>query len=511
MQNIILYIVVFLGGAAVLALEILGTRILGPFYGVSLFLWSALIAVTLIALSVGYALGGRLADRHPKFSRLCVLLTGAGIWFLLIPWIKKPVLIIVEPFGLRFAVLVAAFILFAPPLTLLGMISPYAIRVRTLSLSIVGKTAGDLYAISTIGSVISALLTGFLLIPNIGVGRLTSLFGLMLILTGIVGFVIQLKTNAKRTVTLLILLFGAAAFRFVPTTSPGPQKGLLAIKQSRYAELRVLDVRDKRHLIIDGGVHTIVDPTTYKSQFPYTAVIGLSKDFFTSPGELLLIGLGGGAVAKDFASSGWKIDAVEIDPVVVDLAYKYFGLDSSESQVFETDGRRFLTTCEKNYDLIAMDAFGSSSIPFHLITRESFGLIKTHLSSRGIFAINIEARSWSDLIIRSLAATLRTHFQHVVALPTTVPATRLGNIILFASDRGIRYEQELEWDNLTTDFKNSIQFYRYRAWKNRYKPDAHDAPVLTDDLNPIDLWSEEINFVARKRLHRYFTENGMGW
>jgi MFS family permease len=171
MKKRYLYVVVFISGAAVLAIEILGTRILGPFYGVSLFLWSALITVTLIALSAGYAVGGRWADKGPKFARLLYLLVGAGIWILAIPILKHPVLVIAEPFGLRIAVLVAAFILFVPPLTLLGMVSPYAIRVRASSLDEVGRTAGDLYAISTVGSVVSALLTGFILIPNIGVSR----------------------------------------------------------------------------------------------------------------------------------------------------------------------------------------------------------------------------------------------------------------------------------------------------------------------------------------------------
>ena len=178
-----LYLVVLVAGAAVLAIEILGTRILGPFYGVSLFLWSALITVTLVALSAGYAVGGRWADRGATLPRLYVLLAAAGLWTLLIPWLRDPILIVTEPFGLRFAVLAAAFILFAVPLTLLGMVSPYAIQVRASSLHRVGTTAGDLYAVSTVGSVVAALLTGFVLIPNVGVVRLTLLTGGLLIAT----------------------------------------------------------------------------------------------------------------------------------------------------------------------------------------------------------------------------------------------------------------------------------------------------------------------------------------
>ena len=103
MQNLYLYVIVFVSGAAVLAIELLGTRVLGPFYGVSLFLWSALITVTLVALSVGYAVGGRWADRGPRFTRLCYPIAGAGLWLLLLPWLRIPVLQATEPIGLRFA------------------------------------------------------------------------------------------------------------------------------------------------------------------------------------------------------------------------------------------------------------------------------------------------------------------------------------------------------------------------------------------------------------------------
>jgi hypothetical protein len=135
MRKSYLYVVVFIAGAA---------GILGPFYGVSLFLWSALITVTLIALSAGYAIGGRWADRGASWRSFYAIFAGAGLWTLLIPWMRRPVLVMAEPFGLRFAVLVAAFVLFAAPLTLLGMVSPYAIRLRASSLDVVGRTAGDL-------------------------------------------------------------------------------------------------------------------------------------------------------------------------------------------------------------------------------------------------------------------------------------------------------------------------------------------------------------------------------
>ena len=433
MKNLYLYVVVFLAGAAVLAIELLGTRILGPFYGVSLFLWSALITVTLIALSVGYALGGRWADKGPTMLRLYFIIAGAGLWILFIPWIKSPVLVIIEPFSLRFAVLAAAFVLFVPPLTFLGMVSPYAIRLRASTLSVVGRTAGDLYAISTVGSVFSALLTGFFLIPNFGVTRLTLLIGITLLLVVAIGLTVERK-RAAVPVAAIVIFSIIMAFWVLPADRPDTERGLIAVEQSPYAEIRVLDMERKRHLIIDGGVHTIVDPLSWESRFPYTAVIDLTQDFFQTPGDLLLIGLGGGSIVKRFARQRWAVEAVEIDPVVAEFSRKHFGLDPSEGTVHLVDGRQFLITHDKTYDVIVMDVFGSSSIPFHLVTQESFGLIASHLKDKGIFALNVESNGWDGLIVRSLTATLKEQFNHVLALPTYEPASALGNIILLASN-----------------------------------------------------------------------------
>ena len=207
-KHLSLYLVVFIGGASVLAIEILGTRVLGPFYGVSLFLWSALITVTLAALSLGYAVGGCWADRGANFSKLALILTGAGLWLLMTPWIKRPVLDLVEPAGLRIAVLAASSILFFVPLALLGMISPYAIRLKAKNLDEVGRTAGNLYAVSTVASVVAALLTGFVLIPNVGVSRLILLIGVFLLLGALIALLAGRESRGMVVVVLIMMLGG---------------------------------------------------------------------------------------------------------------------------------------------------------------------------------------------------------------------------------------------------------------------------------------------------------------
>jgi len=506
-----LYILVFISGGAVLALEILGTRILGPFYGVSLFLWSALITITLVALSAGYAIGGRWADKNPKMSKLLYIVAGAGVWTLFIPWLKQPVLIVAEPFGLRVAVLLAAFILFAPPLTLLGMVSPYAIKVRASSMNVVGRTAGNLYAISTIGSVVLALLTGFVLIPNIGVAFLTVLIGVGLLALVVSGFLLHATRPVDIMFSVSFLAIGLSALWFSPHPAPNPDQGLMAVEQSPYAELRVVDFNGLRHLVIDGGVHTIVEPATWDSHFPYTHVVDVTRHFYDEPGEMLLIGLGGGTVAKNFSREGWKVTAVEIDPKVVSIAKEYFGLKNGEADIYTMDGRKFLITHRAAFDLIVMDAFGSSSIPFHLVTQESFGLIAARLRADGVLAVNIESPGWHHILIRSLAATLQTQFKHVLALPTTQSQNKLGNIILLASNREWQLSDAASWRHVNAGYELGPNYYKNLAWQNRFTPDTRNVPVLTDNLNPVDLWSERINLEARKVLHRYFEESGVSW
>ena len=513
MNGRFLYVVVFVSGAVVLAIEILGTRILGPFYGVSLFLWSALITVTLVALSVGYAIGGRWADRAATPPRLYLLLLAAGLWTLFIPWLREPILVVAEPFGLRFAVLVAAFILFAPPLTLLGMVSPFAIRLRASSLNVVGTTAGDLYAISTVGSVVAALATGFVLIPSIGVGRLTVMTAAALIVTALVGLALGAGSRTRRLAALGLVPLGSLALWNLASDGADAEHGVLAVAQSPYAEIRVLDTPDKRtrFLVIDGGTHTIVDPSTFESRFPYVAIMGLTRCVAKEPGRMLLIGLGGGSLAKEFAADGWSVEAVEIDPVVVEMARAHFGLAEAEGKVHVMDGRQFLLGQRGTYDVIAMDAFGSSSIPFHLVTREVFGLIASRLAPGGILAINLESDGWEGPVVKAIAATLKPHFREVLALPAQPVRGDLGNVVLLASNSDLALRPDVE-EGARGRFDCDAYYWSAganRGWNSRFVPDTRGAPVLTDDLNPVEIWSEHTNLVARKDLHRYFGAQGL--
>jgi spermidine synthase len=507
MVGLFIYLAVIASGASVLAVEIVGTRVIAPFYGASLYLWSALISVTLAALSLGYAIGGRYADRGASLGRFCSIIGIAGVWIALIPWLRIPAFAMAGSMGLRTAVLFIAFVLFFPPLALLGMVSPYAIRLKAEKLEVVGTTAGNLYAVSTIASVAAAVATGFFLIPNIGVTRLIFLTGILLVATALAGLMMKRRLAGAAALLILAALVWKPGLGAASGPKADPGRGLVAVVESAYAEIRIADIDGLRYMFIDGITHSGADPETWDSSFEYVNVLDIPKYFFSGPGEMLLVGLGGGSIAKNYARKGWVVDAVEIDPAVTRAAREHFALEDGDAAVYEMDGRQFLLTHDKAWDVIVMDAFGSSSVPFHLVTEEAFGLTASRLKPDGILALNLHSIGWRDEIVISMAATLGRHFEHVTVLPIAEPPDRLDNIILLASQRELALNSELP----PVDDRFSAAYDMNHAWDNRFEPDVTGARILTDDLNPVDVWSERINLASRKNLREYIEKKGIEW
>lgn len=174
------YFTIFTTGAVILIVEILGTRTLAPFYGSTIFVWSSLITATLAFLGLGYWYGGKLADRRPERGLLYWIIFIAGTSILLIPKYDGWVLIQTDRLGLRYGPLVAAFVIFGPSLFLLGTVSPFAVRIHAPTLKRLGATAGTLYAISTLGSLVGGLLAGFYLVPNFQVSFIINTLSLIL-------------------------------------------------------------------------------------------------------------------------------------------------------------------------------------------------------------------------------------------------------------------------------------------------------------------------------------------
>jgi spermidine synthase len=308
-----------------------------------------------------------------------------------------------------------------------------------------------------------------------------------------------------RDTTLLGVVLLAAAWAMPREVEPAA--GSREVVHSAYAELEVRDRGAARYLLLDGGIHTIVRLPDYAELHPYVVVALLGCDAVGRRGEALLVGLGGGAAARALRRQGWKVEAVEIDPAVTRVAERHFGFRPRVVPVTHADGRRFLAASERRWDFILFDAFGSSSIPFHLVTEEAFALARSRLAADGVLALNLEAVGWNHPLVHAIGTTLRRSFAHVEALPIAEPPDQLGNLILLASNRTLEISDEALGDPvqaLSDPYEHWRVLLRRHAWHNRFEP--HDGVVLTDDRNPVDLWSEEINRVARRQLHAFWAD-----
>jgi len=250
-----LYLTVFVTGATVLMLEILGTRVIAPYFGSSLYVWSSLISITILSLAIGYWLGGWIADKKPKFTLLYLFISLAGLAILLIPRIDSTVLAFASSFGVRTGSLVATSILFAIPMVLLGMIDPFAIKLRAHKLENVGMTAGGLFGIATVGGFVGAIATGFFLIPSMGVEAIITSFAIILFALAAIWFLIS-----RKFAFLFIFLLAVPSF-FIPTSYTFTQTDdkLIYKTYSLLGEIKVIDKKFHRVLLIDGSTQAWVE------------------------------------------------------------------------------------------------------------------------------------------------------------------------------------------------------------------------------------------------------------
>jgi len=251
---------------AVLILEILGTRVISPYYGSSVHVWSALITVTLASLAAGYLFGGFLADKRPYGALYFAEVLVSGVFALLIPSLRIPVLSSTSPLGLGAGSLVSAALLFAPALVAMSDTGPLAIRLVTSEFPLLGRGVGKVYALSTAGGVIGALLTGFVVVPFFSVRQVIFALGLALLLLGGSGLLFVSRRRGSGTVACLVALALAPSLLKAPTVVVSQ---VLMNRNSFYGEIRVVDVQDNRYLFIDGIVHGYIDRVTRESPAPW--------------------------------------------------------------------------------------------------------------------------------------------------------------------------------------------------------------------------------------------------
>lgn len=418
--------VLFVAGAASLVLEIAGARLLSPYYGSSLYCWSALITVTLAALAAGYTVGGRLADR-PSLQRCGRLLLCAGAAVALLPWLRIPVLAWTSPLGIRLGALCSALLLLAPPLLFLSSLCPLVIRLTADSVQVVGRRAGRAFALSTLGSVAGALLGGFVLIPALPLSRLLTGLATLLLLWGCVRVPLRRSSPVGLGLIVLVLLAGR---------EQANDATILHRQPSFYGEIRVVEGGGLRVLAVDGTVQSLADAADFEPRSAYLLALEWAALLRPQAGAALVIGAGAGLLPRALERHyGLVTDAVEIDPHVIDVARRFFGY-APRGQVFIEDGRAHLSRTTRRYGLVVVDAFSAEAPPAHLLTREALQDTRRVLAPDGVLAINLVSiiDGAGDEAWLSVHRTLREVFKDARAFQEGRGASGVGHVLLFASD-----------------------------------------------------------------------------
>lgn len=478
---------VFGAGTGSLATEIAASRLLAPYFGSSTIVWANLIGIVLGALALGYWLGGKLADRRPETRLLGLIVLAAAAWVAVTPFVARPLLdatvssLDEASAGAVVGSFFAVLLLFAPAVVLLGMVSPFAIRLAISNVETAGAVAGRFYALSTAGSLLGAFLPALLTIPLVGTQR--TLLGTACVLAASASLLL-----GRRAIVATV------AFAVLVAIPPGAVKaedGLLHEEESRYQFIQVLERGDgKRLLSLNEGVavHSVWRRDTVLTGGVWDAMLTVPVVRGAPPKRVAILGNAGGTLARAFGVF-WpeaEIDGVEIDPSVTDVGYRYFGLgDNPRVTTYDEDARPFLRRVDRRYDVIYVDAYHQPYVPFYLATQEFFELVRARLAPGGIVALNVATVPDDDSLVREVSGTLATVFPRVAVWN----ALRFNRIVIGFSDGAPR---------LGTPPARLASVASLLARDVRRPPVRPSADPWTDDHAPVEWVTDKmiVNFAA---------------
>ncbi|MBC6935695.1 MAG: spermine synthase [Chloroflexi bacterium] len=498
-----LYVCVFTGGMTTLAVELSASRLLGNIFGTSNIVWANVIGLILLYLTVGYFIGGRWADRSPHYSTFYRILVWSAFLSALIPLVSRPILTTAAAAfaGAQAALTLGSFfsilILFSVPVTLLGCVSPFAIRLALSGIADSGRTAGRIYAVSTLGSLVGTFLPTLFIIPELGTLRTFLLFGGILYVVGFIGLWQQQRRAALRWLwmPLLIGLLTILA-PDSPLRPPFPGATLLYEDESAYNFIQVQeDAAGNRYLYLNEGqgIHSQWSPDTYADDHR-TWSFFLTAPYFNNPPfapadveALCIVGLAAGTIARQYTAvyGPIPIDGIEIDPGIIEAGARYFDMNAEAMPnltVYAQDGRYMLNQLDRSYTVIAIDAYRPPYIPWHLTTVEFFQEARRRLADNGVVAVNVGRTNTDRRLIDALAATLRAVFPNVYAMD--VPNS--FNTILVATSQPASSENLAH--NLSILPADAHPLLRDAlTWGvMQLAPVGHSDLIFTDDRAPVE-------------------------
>jgi spermidine synthase len=445
-QNTYLLLTVFVAGMTSLGVELSAARLLDPFFGNSIIIWANLIGLVLIYLSLGYWIGGRWADQDPRESTLFQITAWAAFAVGLIPLVSAPILrwsvigFANYNVGVLVGSLLGVLVLFSVPMTLLGTVSPFAIRLAVKDVEHSGNVAGTIYALSTLGSILGTFLPVLVLIPLIGTRRTFLLLSLFLLFTSLVGLLRQSRWRALAYVWMVLviaalgLFWGAAPIRADENT--------VYETESQYNYIQVVKQEGDYLLYLNEGqgIHSVYNAD-------YILVYGIWDFFLIAPyfnpppytadqvDSLLLIGSAAGTIPRQYTAAygDIPIDGVEIDPRIIQIGRQWFDMNQPNLNAIAADGRYYLANVNKRYDVIGIDAYRPPYIPFHLTTVEFFNQVRDHLTDEGVVAINAARTANDYALVNALASTMKAVFPSVYVLDAPDYGSDLGNSLVIGT------------------------------------------------------------------------------
>lgn len=492
-----LWVVAFVSGMCVMAIEMTASRLVAPYFGTSLFVWANVIGTIMAALAVGYWVGGKLAERSPKPDTLLFILLAASVLAMLIPFAVAPFsyIVITKLVVTSGAMLIAVgsfvvlLLLFVGPILLMGMTSPFLIKLLSDHRG-AGETAGGVFAISTVGSLVGTFAPAFFLVPTIGSRATVLLFAGILLVTVMIGLV------GKRAILAL------AIFLIVPWAAQVPVRASersLAEVESPYQYIQILENKGARFLRFNEGM---ADQSVEYADSPYTGrywdtVYPLPNLTKAEKPRVLILGLATGTIARGIIQTrppgSVHVTGVEIDAQVVAFGRQFFSLASlpeDQLDIVIEDARTFLQRTDEKYDMILVDAYANQLyIPPHMATQEFFTLAKSRLNPGGILVANVNAPLTTSPLLTSIVKTVESVFQHVDLYH--VPLS--WNRVIVAS------EQKIDWEGARSRLPEELGPVFAQVRNERGDIDSSTGMILTDDRAPVELMTDAMIFDAYRR------------
>lgn len=488
----LLLVSVFVTGASVLVVEIVAIRILSPYYGNTIYTTSSVIGIVLAALSFGYYLGGKLSDAYPTYKLFYLIIFMSGLLVIFIQILNEyflPVLSSLLP--ITTGPLISSLFLFLIPSLLLGLLSPYAIKLHKKEENQIGQRSGEVFFWSTLGSISGSLASGFLLIPYLGINAIIIGTGLILSLWGLFGFLLFERSN-KKSIFLIFLFILLISFTYLH--SQEKDSSVLYEKDGVYEKIKIsdgqLNSRPARFLILDRSSSSAMYLNSDEMAYEYTKYYQLYKLFRSEPKNAFIVGGGAYSIPKSLLndSPNIQVDVTEIEPELFNLAKKYFNLkDNSRLTNHIKDGRRFLKRNHKKYDFIVSDVYYSFfSIPGHFTTSEFFSLAKDSLLEDGVFIGNFAGtidKKYPSLILSEIK-TFKDIFPNSYFFAVdSVQSLKPQNIIFL----GINGTKQIDFNSdLITKNNNPIIQSLLQKNIDLSKLELSKYQKLTDNFSPVE-------------------------